>query len=155
MRRKKLRAFKSGDVTKFDMADPSKYKSGDEFTKVEKLLLTKDSKRLRWMRHMWAFFNAQAIKEIDLYMNLKINRTSKLVLNYFKDMGKTIEEFSTGYQALSPMLDLPQLEVPSRLYWGEDDDTRQQAREARRQTFFGIGVPYEKLPEGFINLPVM
>lgn len=153
LRRKKLRAFKTGDISKFEMSDPAKYKPGADFTTVEKYMLDKDTKRLRWMRHMWAFFNAQALKEIDLYMHLKINRTSKLVLNYFKGMGKTIENFSAGYQSLSPMLDLPLLERPSRLFWGEEDSGRQAAREARRQTFFGS--PFEKTPDGLLNLPIM
>lgn len=102
---------------------------------------------------MWAFFNAQAIKEIDLYMHLKINRTSKLVLDYYRGMGTIIEEFSKGYQALSPILDLPQLERPPRLFWGEQDSSKVAAREARRQTYFGL--PFEKLSESMIKLPAV
>ena len=135
------------------MEDTSKYTPGLDFQLVEKYLLDKESKRLRWMRHMWAFFNAQAIKEIDLYMHLKINRTSHLVQNYFNSMGHVIEDFTKGYQALSPMLDLPQIERPSRLFFSDVDNSKMAAKEARRQTFFGS--PFEQLPEGFYNLPIM
>ena len=113
--------FKTNDPLKLDLSDKSKYVPGIEFPLIEKYLLDKDSRRLRWMRHMWAFFNAQVIKEIYLYMHLKINRTSRLVSSYYKGMETIIDEFGSGYQKLSPVLDLPHaVKIKNRFADGED-----------------------------------
>lgn len=46
------------------------------------------------MRHAWAFFNAQVVKEMDLYMLLKISRTTKLVHTYFEQLQASFNKFS-------------------------------------------------------------
>ena len=145
--------FKTNDHLKLDLSDKSKYVPGIEFPLAEKYLLDKDSRRLRWMRHMWAFFDAQVIKEIYLYMHLKINRTSRLVSSYYKGMETIIDEFGSGYQKLFPVLDLPHaVKIKNRFAEGEDTE-REAAREARRHTFFGD--PFETTPIGMLNLPIM
>lgn len=41
-----------------------------------------ETKRLHWLRHLWAFFNAQMVKEIDLFMSLKVARTGHILHGY-------------------------------------------------------------------------
>ena len=41
LRKKKYRAFKTGDISKWELIDESKYKPGDEFIKIEKQMLPK------------------------------------------------------------------------------------------------------------------
>lgn len=120
-----------------------------EFAKIEKHMLHRDSAKLRWMRHMWAFVNAQVIKEIDLSMHLKITRTSHLILKYYKDIGECLVNFTKGYENLSPVLDLPPIQHVPKLFSGVTDEEKDRVSEVRKNTFFGTMM--EGLPGGGFN----
>lgn len=57
-------------------------------------MLLKETKRLHWLRHLWAFFNAQMVKEIDLFMGLKVARTGH-VLRAYQELTEQTHELRT------------------------------------------------------------
>lgn len=144
--KKKAKIFRQCEISKFDLAPEAKYEAGMPFTSIEQHMLHKETTRLRWMRYMWAFSNAQVLKEVDLSMYLKINRTSNLVLNYYRSMGECLDRFTKGYHELSPILDLPPIELPEKLISLSTDFKRQETSRVRKKTFFGAGPAFPQFP---------
>ena|SRR3990167_9435639 len=50
------------------------------------------------MRHLWAFFNAQMVKEIDHFMKMKVKRTSTILTDYqgLVDISNELRQESFG-----------------------------------------------------------
>lgn len=144
--KKKEKIFKQCEIFKFDLAPEIKYEPGMAYTSIEPHMLHRESSKLRWMRYMWAFSNAQVLKEVDLSMHLKISRTSNLVLNYYRSMGECLQEFTKGYHELSPILDLPPIEAAPKLFRAAEDREQLEARNIRKKTFFGSMRVFPEFP---------
>ena len=111
--------------------------------KVPNDLIKQDSENLKWMRHMWAFYNAQTIKEMNLFMRLKIDRTMKLMSKYknvhMNTQHSLADEFDHMTSRLKELIEVSNKKPIRELL--KDINTRTSI--ARRATVFGIKPPVE------------
>ena len=132
LRKKKAKLYKAKDVSKWGL-EPNvagKIKPTDDFSKVEMHMLSSETKQLRLLRHMWAYINAQVIKETDLFMKLKFNRSSNLIKNYTRTFLYTARNLAQTFEALAPKLLSYNEEVIS-------SDVYPTSRKTRSGTLFG------------------
>lgn len=117
LRKKKAKLYRSGDVTRWGLDEKmaGKVKAADPYNKVEMHMLSNETRNLRWMRHMWAYMNAQVIKEMDLFMRLKFNRSSQLIKTYTLDFLSAAKRLKQTFETLAPkLLDSKDAILPAR-----------------------------------------
>lgn len=131
LRKKKAKLYRSGDVAKWGLDEKmaAKLKPSDAYSKVEMHMLCNETRNLRWMRHMWAYMNAQVIKEMDLFMRLKFNRSSRLIKTYTLDFLSAAKRLKQTFESIAPkLLDSADISLPPRT----------TVRATRSGTLFGF-----------------
>ncbi len=131
LRKKKAKLYQSADVSKWGIDEKmaGKVKASDPYSKVEMHMLANETRNLRWMRHTWAYINAQVIKEMDLFMRLKFNRSSRLIKTYTLDFLEAAKRLKKTFESLAPkLLDNTDISLP----------TRATVRTTRSGTLFGF-----------------